>query len=312
MKNNELLNKVTRKMYRIGFKVQKHSPEILMGAGIVGAVTSAVMACKATLKLDDVLAESKETVDKIHEVSENPDMIAEGKEYTEDDMKKDLTIVYAKAGLKVAKLYAPAIVLGGVSIAAIVSGHQILRKRNIALAAAYTAIDKGFKEYRGRVIDKFGEELDKELKYGIKAKEVEETVVDENGKEKKVKKAVETVGPNTGSPYAKFFDESCRGWTKDPEYNLMMVRDVQDYANRLLKIKGHLFLNEVYDLLGIQRTSAGQVVGWIYDESNPIGDNYVDFGIYDLHDEAKRNFVNGYERTILLDFNVDGDILNMI
>lgn len=188
MKNNELLNKVTRKMYRIGFKVQKHSPEILMGAGIVGAVTSAVMACKATLKLDDVLAESKETVDKIHEVSENPDMIAEGKEYTEDDMKKDLTIVYAKAGLKVAKLYAPAIVLGGVSIAAIVSGHQILRKRNIALAAAYTAIDKGFKEYRGRVIDKFGEELDKELKYGIKAKEVEETVVDENGKEKKVKK----------------------------------------------------------------------------------------------------------------------------
>ena len=68
----------------------------------------------------------------------------------------------------------------------------------------------------------------------------------------------------------------------------------------------------MYDLLGIQRTSAGQVVGWIYDESNPIGDNYVDFGIYDLHDEAKRNFVNGYERTILLDFNVDGDILNMI
>lgn len=312
MKNNELLNKVTRKMYRLGFKAQKHSPEILMGAGIVGVVTSAVMACKATLKLDDVLAESKETVDKIHEVSENPDMIAEGKEYTEDDMKKDLTIVYTKAGLKVAKLYAPAIVVGGLSIAAIVSGHRILRKRNIALAAAYTAVDKGFKEYRGRVIEKFGEELDKELKYDIKAKEVEETVVDEKGKEKKVKKTVETVGQSLGSPYAKFFDESCRGWTKDPEYNLMVVRDVQDYANRLLKIKGHLFLNEVYDLLGIQRTTAGQVVGWIYDEENPIGDNYVDFGIYDVHDEAKRKFVNGYERTILLDFNVDGEILNMI
>lgn len=312
MKNNELLNKVTRKMYRLGFKAQKHSPEILMGAGIVGVVTSAVMACKATLKLDDVLAESKETVDKIHEVSENPDMIAEGKEYTEDDMKKDLTIVYTKAGLKVAKLYAPSIVVGGLSIAAIVSGHRILRKRNIALAAAYTAVDKGFKEYRGRVIDKFGEELDKELKYGIKAKEVEETVVDEKGKEKKVKKTVETVGQSLGSPYAKFFDESCRGWTKDPEYNLMVVRDVQDYANRLLKMKGHLFLNEVYDLLGIQRTTAGQVVGWIYDEKNPIGDNYIDFGIYDVHDEAKRKFVNGYERTILLDFNVDGEILNMI
>lgn len=312
MKNNELLNKVTRKMYRLGFKAQKHSPEILMGAGIVGVVTSAVMACKATLKLDDVLAESKETVDKIHEVSENPDMIAEGKEYTEDDMKKDLTIVYTKAGLKVAKLYAPAIVVGGLSIAAIVSGHRILRKRNIALAAAYTAVDKGFKEYRGRVIEKFGEELDKELKYDIKAKEVEETVVDEKGKEKKVKKTIETVGQNLGSPYAKFFDESCRGWTKDPEYNLMVVRDVQDYANRLLRMKHHLFLNEVYDLLGIQRTTAGQVVGWIYDEKNPIGDNYIDFGIYDVHDEAKRKFVNGYERTILLDFNVDGAILDMI
>lgn len=312
MKNNELLNKVTRKMYRLGFKAQKHSPEILMGAGIVGVVTSAVMACKATLKLDDVLAESKETVDKIHEVSENPDMIAEGKEYTEDDMKKDLTIVYTKAGLKVAKLYAPAIVVGGLSIAAIVSGHRILRKRNIALAAAYTAVDKGFKEYRGRVIEKFGEELDKELKYDIKAKEVEETVVDEKGKEKKVKKTIKTVGQNLGSPYAKFFDESCRGWTKDPEYNLMVVRDVQDYANRLLRMKHHLFLNEVYDLLGIQRTTAGQVVGWIYDEKNPIGDNYIDFGIYDVHDEAKRKFVNGYERTILLDFNVDGAILDMI
>lgn len=312
MKNNELLNKVTRKMYRLGFKAQKHSPEILMGAGIVGVVTSAVMACKATLKLDDVLAESKETVDKIHEVSENPDMIAEGKEYTEDDMKKDLTIVYTKAGLKVAKLYTPAIVVGGLSIAAIVSGHRILRKRNIALAAAYTAVDKGFKEYRGRVIEKFGEELDKELKYDIKAKEVEETVVDEKGKEKKVKKTIETVGQNLGSPYAKFFDESCRGWTKDPEYNLMVVRDVQDYANRLLRMKHHLFLNEVYDLLGIQRTTAGQVVGWIYDEKNPIGDNYIDFGIYDVHDEAKRKFVNGYERTILLDFNVDGAILDMI
>ena len=197
MKNNELLNKVTRKMYRIGFKVQKHSPEILMGAGIVGAVTSAVMACKATLKLDDVLAESKETVDKIHEVSENPDMIAEGKEYTEDDMKKDLTIVYAKAGLKVAKLYAPAIVLGGVSIVAIVSGHQILRKRNIALAAAYTAIDKGFKEYRGRVIDKFGEELDKELKYDDLILEEGDSfcvrVYDDSGKNVTVKESSDTL-----------------------------------------------------------------------------------------------------------------------
>ena len=65
-------------------------------------------------------------------------------------------------------------------------------------------------------------------------------------------------------------------------------------------------------MLGIPRTQAGQIVGWIYDEKHPIGDNKVDFGIYNTYNEANRNFVNGYERTILLDFNVDGNILDMI
>ena len=114
------------------------------------------------------------------------------------------------------------------------------------------------------------------------------------------------------SDYAKFFDEGCREWDKDPEYNLTFLKCQENYANDLLKSKGHLFLNEVYDMLGIPRTKAGQIVGWIYDEENPIGDNYVDFGIYDVYKEANRNFVNGYERNILLDFNVDGDILSKI
>ena len=211
-----------------------------------------------------------------------------------------------------AKLYAPAVILGTVSIAAILGGHNILRKRNIALAAAYTAVDKGFKEYRGRVIERFGEELDKELKYNIKAKEIEETVVNEDGTETTVKKTVNVADPNTTSIYARFFDDGCTGWTKDPEYNLMFLKDQQRYANDILKSRGHLFLNEVYDMLGIPRSTAGAVVGWIYDEKCPVGDNFVDFGIYDLYDEKKRDFVNGYERTILLDFNVDGEIYKMI
>ena len=312
MKKAEIMNTLTRKFYRVGFKFKKHSPEILVGAGVVGVVASAVMACKATTKLDDVLAETKDTVDKIHDVTEHPEKIPEGKEYTVEDSKKDLTIVYTQAGVKLVKLYGPAVVLGTVSIAAIIGGHHILRKRNIALAAAYTAVDKDFKEYRGRVLERFGEEVDRELRYNIKAKEIEKTVTDANGKETVVKETVDVADPNLTSDYARFFDDGCTGWTKDPEFNLMFLKDQQRYANDLFKSKGHLFLNEVYDMLGIPRTQAGQVVGWIYDEKNPIGDNFIDFGIYDIADERKRSFVNGYERTILLDFNVDGNILEMI
>ena len=63
-------------------------------------------------------------------------------------------------------------------------------------------------------------------------------------------------------------------------------------------------------MLGIPATRAGQQVGWIYDKNDPNKDNFVDFGIYDTNRPSNRDFVNGYERTILLDFNVDGNILN--
>lgn len=312
MKKTDIINTVTRNFHRACFKIKKYSPEILVGAGIVGVVSSTIMACKATTKLDEILAEPKEKMDKIHNLMEHTESIPKGKEYTEEDGKKDLTIVYTQSAIKVMKLYAPAITLGAVSIAAILGGHHILRKRNVAIAAAYATIDKGFKEYRGRVIEKFGEEIDKELRYNIKAKEIEETVVNEDGSETTITKTVNVSDINGYSIYAKFFDEGCTGWTKNPEYNLMFLKDQERYANDLLRSKGHLFLNEVYDMLGIPRTQAGQIVGWIYDEKHPIGDNFVDFGIFNMCSEANRNFVNGYERTILLDFNVDGDILNMI
>lgn len=304
------MSKLTRTLNRVGLKLKKHSPEILVVTGVVGTVASAVMACKATTKIDEVLAETKENVEKTKDYVEKKGF---SEQYTEEDYKKDLTIFYAKGGLELVKLYAPSVALGALSITAILSGHNVLRKRNVALAAAYATVEKGFKEYRGRVVERFGEELDRELKYNIKAKEVEETTVDEKtGEEKVTKKTVNVADPNNYSTYARFFDDGCTGWTKDPEYNLMFLKNQQRYANDLLKSRGHLFLNEVYDMLGIPRTKAGQVVGWIYDEEYPNGDNFVDFGIYDLYNEKARDFVNGYERTILLDFNVDGDIMNLI
>lgn len=310
MKKFKLPASATRTINRAAFKIRKHSPEILVVSGIVGAVTSTVMACKATTKIDDVITESKEHVDMTKKYVEDNGFT---EKYTETDYKKDLTIMYTQRGLKLAKLYAPAVILGTVSITAILAGHNILRKRNVALAAAYATVDKGFKEYRGRVIERFGEELDKELKYNIKAKEIDEIKINEKtGKEEVVKKAVNVADPNTYSDYARLFDDGCLGWTKDPEYNLMFLKDQQRYANDRLKTKGCLFLNEVYDMLGIPRTKAGAVVGWIFDEKHPNGDNFVDFGIYDMNNAKTRDFVNGYERTILLDFNVDGVIYDKI
>ena len=300
-------NSITRTFHKVGLKFKKHSPEILMTAGIVGTVASAVMACKATTKLNTILEESKENIDKIHNYVETEGF---SEKYTEEDSKKDLTIVYTQTGVKLAKLYAPAVILGAVSIGAIVNGHNILRKRNLALAAAYKAVDKGFKDYRGRVIERFGKELDHELKYNIKAKDVKETVTNEDGTESTVNKTVNATTDRDISEYAKFYDDGCTGWCKDPEHNLMFLRRQQDYANERLQSKGYLFLNDVYDMLGIPKTQAGQVVGWIYNEKNPTGANYVDFGIYDIYNEKARDFVNGYERSILLDFNVDGFILD--
>ena len=308
MKTNFIAN-LTRNVNRIGLQFKKHSPEILVIAGVVGTVASTVMACKATTKLNEVLEESKDQIDQIHGYVEENGF---SEKYSEEDSKKDLAIVYTQSALKVAKLYAPAVGLGIVSIGAILGGHNILRKRNVALAAAYTAVDKGFKEYRGRVIERFGKELDRELKYNIKTKEIEEVVQNEDGTESTVKKTVDYIDPNKYSEFARFFDDGCTGWEKDSELNLMFLRRQQDYANNVLKTRGHLFLNEVYEMLGIPRTKAGQIVGWIYDEKHPIGDNFVDFGIYDIYKEKNRDFVNGYERAILLDFNVDGNILDMI
>lgn len=312
---SEFINKASRFVGKAGLQIKKHSPEILMIAGIVGTVTSTVLACRATTKIEKVLNEKKDSVEKIHKCLESGEY-----DYTEEDSKKDLTIVYTQTGVKLIKLYAPAVALGTLSIASIVSGHHILKKRNIALAAAYAVVDKGFKDYRSRVVERFGEQLDKELRYNIKAKEVEVVTVDENGNEVIEKKVIDTAeaNPLAGiSEFAKFFDEGCEAYRKDPNYNLMFLRRQQDYANDLLRARGHVFLNEVYDMLDIPRTEAGQSVGWIYDEKNPNGDNYIDFGIYEMtgierFDEAKRAFVNGHERSILLDFNIDGPIYNKI
>ena len=301
---NAIVEKTSRTLCKAGLKLKKHSPEILVVGGVVGLVASGVMACKATTKLSAILDDSKEQIELFDKVAANPEMVKE--EYTVEDAEKDKKIVKVQTAVKVAKLYAPSIAVGVVSIGAIFASNNIMRKRNVALGAAYATVDQAFKDYRNRVVDRFGEELDKELRYNLKTKEVKETIEDENGKKKTVKRNIKYMDSAMPSEFAVIYDDGCAGWTKDPEDNKFFLIQQQRYANERLKRRGYLSLNEVYELLGFPSTKAGQVVGWLYDCKDPNykGDNFVDFGLYNVDCEPNRDFVNGYERNIILDFNV--------
>jgi len=309
MKISNILTSLSKMTGRTGLLIQAKSPEILLVIGITGAVASTVLACRATLKVETVLDNHMETRNKIDHCW---DKVKEGEvsldEYSDMDHKKDLVIAYTHTGLDFVKLYGPAVTLGVISLACIVGSHGIMKQRNVALMAAYQAVEKGFAAYRKRVVEEFGEEKDYMYKNGLRSETVIEEEVGENGKVKKVKKEKLVVDPNGFSMYARFFDESCSEWSKDPEYNLFFLKAQQNIFNDLLKVRGHVFLNEVYDALGIKRSRAGAVVGWVI---RPGHDNFVDFGIFDGDREKVRDFVNGKERSILLDFNVDGVIYDL-
>lgn len=301
--------KIMNLYYKSEMAVKKHSPEILLGVGIAGVVTSTVLACKATMKVNDILEDAKEQIDKVNMVKNDPKY---ADKYNAEDAKKDLSVIYVQKGVELVKIYLPAFTIGAASIACFLASNNIMKKRNAALGAAYATIDKSYKEYRKRVAERFGEEVEKEIRYNIKAEQIETEVENEDGTKTTVVEEAKVMDPNLYSDYARFFDEASPYWQKDPEYNFVFLKAQQAYANDLLRARGRLFLNEVYEMLGIEKSKAGQVVGWVYDDKNPIGDNFVDFGIFDMSKERVRAFVNGYEPNILLDFNVDGNIWDLM
>lgn len=285
-------------------KLKKHSPEILVVSGVIGMIGTVVTACKATTKVDSVIEEAKEKVDQIHEVSERKDI---SDRYNKQDRQRDLTIVYTQTAVKFAKLYWLPIVLGITSTASILAGHGILKKRNAALAAAYAAIDTSFKDYRGRVVERFGEKVDYELKHGIKAEKVSEALVTDEDDNKNIESESQSFYSSL-SGYAKIFDETNPYWERDSDFNYNFLHGKEKIANHKLKAKGYLFLNEVYSLLGFPETKAGQVVGWIYNPDDTSRDNYVDFGLFNPKNKGARAFINGYDKSVIIDFNVDGVI----
>lgn len=276
---------------------QKNAPQILFGAGVAGMVGSTILACRATLKMDELLEESAKKVEEVKNY-QHP-------EFSESDRQRDLTHIRFKTGVKIVKLYAPSVILGGVSIVLLTKSHRILTTRNAALTAAYTALDKGFTEYRARVVEKYGEDEDRNLRYGSEKVQIEDP--DTNKKRMITRVATDEVP----SIYAVFFDERSRSWNPEPAYNKAFLISQQNWANDKLKARGHLFLNEVYEMLGLPHTTPGSVVGWVISRDG-ASDNYIDFGLFDGKTQAARDFVNGLEGAILLDFNVDGVIYHKI
>lgn len=291
---------------RAGLILQKHLPEIMVGAGVVGVIGSTVLACKATLKAQDILDEYE---DHIHTI-EDAKLVADQSNgrvcYEESAEKEDRMRAKVNLVRRFVIEYAPAAALLAVSIFAIVKGHQIRYARGMAAVAAYTAVDGANKAYRRKVIEKLGKEEERKLRYGYHEEEVDE--VNEQGEVTGTKK-VAKVNPNDYSPYARIFDESNKYWEKDAEYNLMFLKRQQQYWNDKLKSRGHVFLNEVYDSIGFEHTAEGALVGWVYEEGR---ENFIDFGMMDLTRERAIAFINGLERSIILDFNVDGCIYDII
>ena len=295
---------VSRRIGRAGLVGQKHSPAILFGAGVIGVVATVVIASRATLKLDEVLAETNANLEKA-EITLGQNL----ESYTESDYKNDIIKIRSAGIMQIARLYTPALMVGMVSIAALTGSHVVLTRRNFALTAAYAALEKGYDEYRRRVIDEYGAEKDHEFNLGVENREVQEKTADGDTKKHNVKYLREE---GRGSQYARFFSkEGSSEWKSDLSLNQMFVQTQQNYANNLLKARGHVFLNEVYDMLGMERSKAGAVVGWVWQAGT--GDDYIDFGIFrDNNRYNGQRFVNGNAVGILLDFNVDGVIYDKI
>lgn len=298
--NIKISEDVSRTIGMASLRLKSASPEILVGIGVVGVIFSTFLACKATLKADAVINEAKETLNSIEECKET---VAEDK-YTENDYKNDTKLVYVQTCVKMARIYAPAAFIGLMSLTCILAGHDILRKRNIAMNAAYSAAVKSFDNYRENVRKELGEEADKRFRYNIRKAETEVTEVDENNNVINTKKEIDISDYDGKSGIARWLDDCTNVSGKDTEYKLWKLKCDETTCNQLLKSRGYLFLNEVYECLGLPITSEGQLLGWIYNDKRPIGDNYVDFNLQ----EAMRD--GDTEPSYIVDFNIDGNIIN--
>ena len=297
--------------------ISNNKEKILLVGGIGAGVGATVLACGATLKAQKVVDNHKHNSKVIKNACEYDPEYAESV-----DHKRDVIMNYANTGAQLAKMYAPSIVLGATSICCLVAEHTIMEKKvdNLektiaSLSAAYIAVDTAFKKYRKRVVEKYGKDEDQKLLHGETTEVVTETDLT-TGKKKKIEKTY--IEEPDASEYARFFDclssqfvfTDPMHYKPDWEANIRFLVCQQAFANQKLEKQGYLFLNDVYELLGLKPSKAGQVVGWIFDPDDTSIDSHIDFGTFAVRNHRT---INGEgEECILLDFNVDGVILDKI
>ena len=281
---------VTRLAGRAGLVLSKHAPTILTAAGTAGFIGTTILASKATLKVEETVAEETALLVKAHEAHEAGKL-------EDKDALHDKVILYTRMTTKLAKLYAPALILGAASIVSLATGHGIMLKRNASLAAAYAAVDQAFKTYKKKVESKFG----KDAVIDALVSTAEEDLT-------KNELTMEAIAAVDGvSPYGVIFDETNNNWSADEDLSMLHLKCQQQYANDILQTRGHIFLNEVYKMLGFPHTPAGAVTGWV--KGN--GDDFVDFNIFEGTFEGE----DEKGRTVTkwaLDFNVDGVMYDKI
>lgn len=309
MKKTELATKAGQILVKTKLGIKKHSPEILVVTGIGTGIVAAIIACKQTIKANDIIAEARKNLQSIENVKE---LAANNEvEYTKEDEQADRETIGKQVTVGMVKTYALPVGLGILSITCILAGHHILKKRNVALAAAYSALSTDFMNYRKRVVDKYGKDVDFMLKNGLEKQIVANQVVDpETGEVKETKEEVLTYDGDKLSQYARIFDEvGSTQWTPSADHNRAFLLMEQNYFNERIRTRGYIFLNEVYERLGFRPTKAGSVVGWVYQNADYEG---IDFGIFSAHTQKAQDFLNGDEASIILDFNVQGDILSLV
>ena len=309
MKKTELATKAGQILVKTKLGIKKHSPEILVVAGIGTGIVAAIIACKQTIKANDIVAGARKSLQNIEDVKE---LAANNEvEYTEENEQEDRKTIGMQVAVGMVKTYALPVGLGILSITCILAGHHILKKRNVALAAAYSALSTDFMNYRKRVVDKHGKDVDFMLKNGLEKQIVANQVVDpETGEVKETKEEVLTYEGDKLSQYARVFDEvGSTQWTPSADHNRAFLLMEQNYFNERIRTRGYIFLNEVYERLGFRPTKAGSVVGWVYQNADYEG---IDFGIFTAHTQKAAEFLEGTEPSIILDFNVQGDILSLV
>lgn len=299
----------------VGTIINRHSPEILVGAGIVGGAATTVMACKATVKIVDIKLENVElskTIDNAEQIMDQrkADIIVDenGKEYSREDVENDRLAIRSQTIMAYIKGYAPVAALGVASAVSILCGVNILNKRNMMLVAAYTSLERSYGLYRKRVIEDLGEDADWKYRTGATTKKIEQDVVDEKTgevKRKKVKTEVIEEG-NDAIDYTINLGRECKApFVKDAiDYTrtYTWLDMVETTATNEVKLYGWKSLNDIRRELYCPPVAIGQIAGW----SREDWDGYVSFNAREVYDEELG------KNTIILDPNVDGAIINKI